>query len=86
MNKRPQSSLSTMLSMSAVRNGVSRGATFKVVGKEQQDIDVPLPDLSEIPEKMNIHLVEIPKDHQQSLGISLVPASGKCDGYFLVGC
>lgn len=82
MNSRPQSPLTTMLSVSE-NNGVSRAATFKVIGKEQ-GIGVPLPETTDIPDEMNVHLIEIAIEDNQSLGISLVPASGKCSGYFLV--
>ena len=45
---------------------------------------MPLP--GDVPEGMNAHLVEMEKPENASLGISLVPGHGKCEGFFQVFC
>ena len=82
INNRAQSPLTTMLSVS--NHGVNRASTFKVIQGKQQIIGVPLPGAGDIPDGMNVHLIEISKNERESAGISLVPATDKCAGYFQV--
>lgn len=56
---------------------------LKTTGKNQ-NIGVPLPEARDIPHDMNVHFVELVKKDQESMGISLVPASEECSGYFFV--
>ena len=82
VTSRPQSPLTTMISFDE-GGGVTRADTFKVIGKEE-GIGVPLPLATDIPEGMNVHLIEIPREDKHSLGISLVPGVGKSAGFFQV--
>ncbi|XP_057312671.1 uncharacterized protein LOC130654151 isoform X2 [Hydractinia symbiolongicarpus] len=76
-----ESPTSTMLQINNTE--LSKISSFKFTGKEG-GIGVPLPESSDIPEGMNVHLIEIPKDEKSTLGVSLVGATGCCVGYFQV--
>lgn len=76
-----ESPSSTMLQINNTE--LSKISSFKFIGKEG-GIGVPLPESSDIPEGMNVHLIEIPKDEKSTLGVSLVGATGCCVGYFQV--